>query len=162
MVNILNLFLWFVSTGLVCMKSSTSVVELVMLLCSQVSFFFFLLLFRTFFPSLFLAFSRGPILLHYGSHDSFMSTVCADLLHAGFYNYKFTHLANYTWSLSLTSEGYILNILHIHYLYIYMLKVLPYIREQVIKSPLKLCLLVYFCFFVRFSSSDDIQTHTVL
>lgn len=30
------------TAGLVCMKSSTSVVELVMLLCSQVSFFFFL------------------------------------------------------------------------------------------------------------------------
>lgn len=32
--------MWFLSpaAGLVCMKSSTSVVELVMLLCSQVSF----------------------------------------------------------------------------------------------------------------------------
>lgn len=37
----LDLFtlLWFGCTGLVCMKSSTSVVELVMLLCSQVRFY---------------------------------------------------------------------------------------------------------------------------
>lgn len=37
----LDLFtlVWFVFTGLVCMKSSTSVVELVMLLCSQVRFY---------------------------------------------------------------------------------------------------------------------------
>lgn len=37
-IGAVNTLVWFDSTGLVCMKSSTSVVELVMLLCSQVRF----------------------------------------------------------------------------------------------------------------------------
>lgn len=48
---------WSIPTGLVCMKSSTSVVELVMLLCSQVSFDLSLPLHNLLLSSVFIFFS---------------------------------------------------------------------------------------------------------
>lgn len=79
----LILLLCFVSTGLVCMKSSTSVVELVMLLCSQVRFFLsppFSLLFVFFsrshhlvFPLRNMPFSTLLVLI------KFLSSVCVEI-----------------------------------------------------------------------------------
>lgn len=79
------LLMCFVSKGLVCMKSSTSVVELVMLLCSQVSFFFLIFSLASlcvsllFFSTSNVPFSALLLLITY-----FLPTLCGDVQGSGF------------------------------------------------------------------------------